>query len=186
MGSEYALLASGIQLVRLDRMLCSWYARKLMDRTGALGVPKLNVGSSIKNRFSGQFSVPFARNEPSSSSSDDLNEYAFYDTRLDDCVDNAFQALALDEKRQPFQPALWEKRGNEETNLIQVWFPGVHTNVGGGYPDQELANISLAWMIAMLAPLLEVSLEYVISERRLNEDFYDEKGKRPRPWSFGM
>jgi hypothetical protein len=32
-------------------------------------------------------------------------------------------------------------------NLQQCWFPGVHTNVGGGYPDQALADITLAWMI---------------------------------------
>ena len=99
--------------------------------------------------------------------------------------DNAFQALALDEKRSPFHPAVWEKRGNETTNLIQVWFPGVHTNVGGGYNDQELANITLAWMMAMLAPLLDLNLDLILTEYHLNEDYYESKRQRPRPWSFG-
>lgn len=99
--------------------------------------------------------------------------------------DNAFQALALDERRSPFQPAVWEKRDNETTNLIQVWFPGVHTNVGGGYNDQELANISLAWMMAMLDPLLELNLDVIITEYHENEDYYESKRKRPQPWSFG-
>jgi hypothetical protein len=31
--------------------------------------------------------------------------------------------------------------------LVQVWFPGVHCNVGGGNDDQELADITLAWMM---------------------------------------
>lgn len=44
-----------------------------------------------------------------------MNEYAFYDTTLDNCIDNAFQALALDERRGAFIPSVWEKRGNTET-----------------------------------------------------------------------
>jgi len=31
--------------------------------------------------------------------------------------------------------------------LEQTWFPGVHRNVGGGYPDTGLSDISLDWMI---------------------------------------
>jgi hypothetical protein len=33
------------------------------------------------------------------------------------------------------------------TDLRQVWFPGAHANVGGGYSDQEIANITLAWYV---------------------------------------
>ena len=29
-----------------------------------------------------------------------------------------------------------------------MWFAGVHSNVGGGYPDDSLANVSLSWMLA--------------------------------------
>jgi len=41
-------------------------------------------------------------------------------------------------------------------HLRQCWFPGVHTNIGGGYPDQELADITLAWMIEMLQNVAHV------------------------------
>ena len=34
----------------------------------------------------------------------------------------------------------------EEERLTQVWFAGVHSNVGGGYPDDSLAQVSLRWM----------------------------------------
>ena len=34
--------------------------------------------------------------------------------------------------------------------MTQVWFAGAHADVGGGYPDAELSDISLAWMIAQL------------------------------------
>ena len=70
-------------------------------------------------------------------------------------------------------------------NLIQVWFAGVHGNVGGGYDDQELSNITLAWMMAMLEPLLDIDLGYILVEKQQNEDYYKESGRRPRGWSFG-
>lgn len=38
------------------------------------------------------------------------------------------------------------------TRLRQVWFPGVHSNIGGGYSDQELANLTLAWMMSQVRP----------------------------------
>jgi len=74
-------------------------------------------------------------------------EYKFYDTSLSGIIRHAFQALALDEQRAPFSPAVWERKhmSHTTTDLRQVWFPGAHSNVGGGYPDQEVANISLAW-----------------------------------------
>lgn len=115
----------------------------------------------------------------------DFSEYRFYDTALDDCVENAFQALALDERRESYSPTLWEKRQGNKTNLIQVWFPGVHSNVGGGYPDQELANITLAWMMSMLSPLLDINLDYIVIQDKENAQYYKRQGESPRAWSFG-
>ena len=73
-------------------------------------------------------------------------EYKFYDTDLG-TIKHAFQALALDEHRGPFSPAVWERNNTDKnsTDLRQVWFPGSHSNVGGGYDDQGIANITLAW-----------------------------------------
>lgn len=160
--------AEGLERRGLTTLDVRIKAITVADTVGALGVPKLGGLSGIGKRVS-----------------DECNEYRFYDTTLDNCIDNAFQALALDEKRSPFQPAIWEKRGNDRTNLIQVWFPGVHANIGGGYNDQELSNITLAWMMAMLAPMLDINLDYILNEEQANSDYYDRKGKRPRPWSFG-
>lgn len=109
----------------------------------------------------------------------------FYDTKLSKCVENAFQALALDERRTAFSPAVWEKPRGNTTTLRQVWFPGVHSNVGGGYDDQELANITLAWMIAQLSPFLDMYPDYVMEQAEENNFYYHERRKRVRPWSFG-
>ncbi len=74
-------------------------------------------------------------------------------------VKRACHALALDDERTTFHPVLWTEAGEkspvagpdgpsiDNERLTQVWFPGVHSNVGGGYPDDSLAHIPLYWMV---------------------------------------
>jgi uncharacterized protein (DUF2235 family) len=77
-----------------------------------------------------------------------------------DRVTRACQALALDEERTTFHPELWnegdvatgpfdpdKERFIKDEQLSQVWFAGVHSNIGGGYPDDSLAYIPFVWMI---------------------------------------
>ena len=77
------------------------------------------------------------------------------DRDLSPAVHAAYQALALDERRESFEPMLWNEDGHSTQQLAgtssqtieQVWFSGVHANVGGGYPDDAVAHVSLNWMI---------------------------------------
>lgn len=72
----------------------------------------------------------------------------FHDTDLSTTVDAAFQALAIDEKRGPFRPAVWTKQPSPHAQEVeQVWFAGVHSDVGGGYADHSLADVPLLWML---------------------------------------
>ncbi len=74
----------------------------------------------------------------------------FHDTQLSSIVENAFQALAIDEKRRNFKPAVWQKQNSGENykqTVEQVWFKGVHSNIGGGYPLTGLSDITLKWML---------------------------------------
>ncbi|HEY1276582.1 MAG TPA: DUF2235 domain-containing protein [Thermoleophilaceae bacterium] len=74
--------------------------------------------------------------------------WSFHDTDLSTYVDNAFQALAIDERRRAFRPTLWNQQPDAgDQRLEQVWFAGVHCDVGGGYEDPALAELALAWMI---------------------------------------
>jgi len=67
---------------------------------------------------------------------------------LSSWVDNAFQALAIDERRKPFQPSIWEQSPKANGQVLkQVWFAGVHSNVGGSYPQAGLSDISMLWMM---------------------------------------
>ena len=61
-------------------------------------------------------------------------------------------AVALDEKRSKFAPLLvCEAINPEYTKVTEVWFPGAHADVGGGYEDStDLPSVSLRWMIQML------------------------------------
>jgi hypothetical protein len=138
------------------------------DTVGALGIPRIPIFEALGLQ------------------SRSMHDYSFYDTRLSACVENAFQALALDEHRAPFAPALWEKGpDNERTNLKQVWFPGVHSNVGGGYDDQDLANITLAWMMSRLEPFIDFRPDFILNCYDSNKAYYKSTGQKTRWWSFG-
>jgi uncharacterized protein (DUF2235 family) len=76
--------------------------------------------------------------------------HGFHDVRLSSRVRNAFHAIAIDERRKPFAPALWEVKESdlvEGQRVEQRWFCGVHSDVGGGYPDTSLSDLTLKWMI---------------------------------------
>ena len=75
--------------------------------------------------------------------------YAFHHTSLSSTVRHAFQALAIDERRGNFQPAVWVKSDRTQV-LEQVWFAGVHSNIGGGYREHGLSDTTLLWMISRL------------------------------------
>jgi uncharacterized protein (DUF2235 family) len=63
-------------------------------------------------------------------------------------------AVAIDERRAFFRTHLWRPPSDPSQpsgpkDLKQVWFPGVHCDVGGGYPEAEsgLSKIALEWML---------------------------------------
>jgi uncharacterized protein (DUF2235 family) len=72
--------------------------------------------------------------------------HQFHDVQLSKVVRNAFHALAIDEHRRAFRPALWSEKPVPGQRVEQVWFAGAHSNVGGGYPDAGLADEAFVWM----------------------------------------
>ncbi len=74
-------------------------------------------------------------------------KHQFHDTELSGVVENAYHALAIDERRAPFEPTLWMYKPKSWQTIEQVWFCGVHSDVGGGYPEYGLSDITLDWMI---------------------------------------
>ena len=75
----------------------------------------------------------------------------FHNTNLGKDVQHASHALAIDEHRGPFKPTLWTGTPAAGQTVRQVWFAGVHSDVGGGYDDKKLADIALDWMLQEMA-----------------------------------
>ena len=80
--------------------------------------------------------------------------HRFHDHDLNPYVRHAFHALSIDDRRQQFLPTLWNEptRARETGDpagqaFEQVWFPGVHADVGGGYKDSGLSDVALEWMV---------------------------------------
>lgn len=103
------------------------------DTVGALGIPALSRYGLVRKAVS-----RLTRG----------SKYAhgFHDADLGDHIDHAYHALAIDEQRGPFEPNLWKATGSPRENVQQVWFAGVHSNVGGGYVDTGLSDHALMWM----------------------------------------
>jgi uncharacterized protein (DUF2235 family) len=72
----------------------------VFDTVGSLGVPGIAIVDELKQKLGGHVY---------------RKELQFYDTTISDNVENAFQALALDEQRYSFNPCLWEKTGDTKT-----------------------------------------------------------------------
>ncbi|MDA1308455.1 MAG: DUF2235 domain-containing protein [Proteobacteria bacterium] len=69
-------------------------------------------------------------------------------------IKNAYHALSIDDQRKTFTPTLFDeskmsKDGSQQVE--QVWFAGVHSNVGGSYAKDEASYLPLSWMMARVA-----------------------------------
>jgi uncharacterized protein (DUF2235 family) len=124
---EKALLDYTYYRPNLIKMVGVW------DTVGSLGVPLGNV-PGFSSRTMG-----------------------FHDTHLSKIVQNLYQALALDEERNPYWAVLWttfvpNKPDPAETQQVtdrmieQRWFSGAHCNVGGGYLNDLMPQRPLAWI----------------------------------------
>ena len=60
---------------------------------------------------------------------------------------HAFHAVAIDERRLQFPPNLFDfSKKLPNQHFEEVWFPGVHSDVGGYYEERGLSNTALKWM----------------------------------------
>ena len=91
------------------------------DTVGALGIP-----------------VPFWGNLGE-------KEFLFHDTEPSKIIQHARHAVSIDENREDFEPTLWSRKPGSD--IMQVWFAGVHSDVGGGYDELGLSYCAAQWMI---------------------------------------
>jgi hypothetical protein len=105
--------------------------------------------------------------------------HRFYNYELTDNVRYAYQALALDDARTAFWPWVWDEHGRDENTVEQVWFTGMHSNVGGGYNRSGLAKVTLEWMMARASRhglmLREDVMNEVSAEAHVHGRMYDSR-----------
>ena len=122
--SLLAGLSSGYGMENVDIVMVG-----VWDTVGSLGIPAIFGGV-------------------------DVALYGFLDTGLHPSIKNACHALAIDERRIEFPPTLWTSQPAPGQTIEQVWFCGVHCDVGGGYApgaaddSTTLSDITLSWMMS--------------------------------------
>lgn len=105
---------------------------KRQDKKAALSLKEQSTFFDIKVEVVGVWDTVKSTPDP------DL-----HDTQLPANVIKAYHAMSIDEKREPF-PIL---KLNPEPRVLQIWFAGVHSDVGGGYANSALSDVPLRWMI---------------------------------------
>lgn len=70
-------------------------------------------------------------------------------TSMNPDIEVGRHAVSIDERRSAFRQNLWTPDPKRQQNIKQMWFAGVHSDIGGGYPESEsgLAKIALGWML---------------------------------------
>ncbi len=93
-----------------------------------------------------------------------VHRFKFNERRLPNNVEHASHALAIDEERASFAPFLWR---HDPKRTEQVWFAGVHSNVGGGYPKQGMSLVTLDWMMDRAVKASGGTLRFTSVQRQL-------------------
>jgi len=136
-GSESFFKAKNEEIVEENKTRAPEHQRSLLDPFRKVRVRYLGVWDTVAALGSRLDAV---------GETTSVSERTFHFTPIPSaCVEHARQALALDERRFDFRPEIWKNRHPHQT-MEQRWFCGVHTNVGGGYGYDGLANVPLHWM----------------------------------------
>jgi Uncharacterized alpha/beta hydrolase domain (DUF2235) len=106
-------------------------------------------------------------------------KHKFTDYTLNVNVTYAKHAISIDEDRKDFARVPWIPDASKATtrdgvgnlHFEQVWFAGVHADVGGGYPENEsrLSDVTLQWMLSA-AGVIPAGLHYDARVLRTNPD----------------
>ncbi|GAA5867022.1 hypothetical protein JCM3774_003758 [Rhodotorula dairenensis] len=74
------------------------------------------------------------------------------------------QALSAYEDRPAYRPLILQQdpKGVARGQILrQVWFPGCHTDIGGGYSQHDLSDLTLHWFVGQLSDSVAFDLDYV-------------------------
>ena len=125
------------------------------DTVGAVGMPF----EELRALFNWIYPMRFSELTPSSR------------------IKRACHALSIDDDRRTFYPELWNEKGIPAAQVDQVWFAGVHSNVGGGYVKHGMSLVALDWMMAEAEQcglrFIQADREYVHTHQDVHDELYD-------------
>ncbi len=178
----YRITGEGERRARAKAFLAShhnmWCRIKVLgvwDTVAALGLPSKALDVVVDK-------IPFWK-------------HSFHNLRLSPSVENGYQALALDDERRTFHPVLWDAEIAPDQTMEQVWFAGMHSDVGGGYPEHALSDIALQWIVQKaVGHGLRIYPKHAVSfEPDPHGTMHDSRGsgvarlyrRGPRTWNTG-
>ncbi|KAI0815026.1 hypothetical protein BC629DRAFT_1579622 [Irpex lacteus] len=112
----------------------------VFDTVGSLGLPgELNLSNKVKTLF------------------------GFPDRLLGEHIERAIQALAIDEHRKDFDCARFEQTagGRQKGQILRQ--ARSHSDIGGGFQNHDLSDISLTWMLSNIEDILSLDYKYIQS-----------------------
>ncbi len=136
-----------------SRVLVFGFSRgaALARRFASVAKKRSNI-KSLEINFLGVFDTVASISSPSRGIGTDLSvetkpasDVVFENGIMSQDVKKAVHLVALDENRIAFQPTLFDYDPNRR--ITEVWFPGVHSDVGGGYWYDGLSDSALEYMI---------------------------------------
>ncbi|OMH38011.1 DUF2235 domain-containing protein [Motiliproteus sp. MSK22-1] len=110
--------------------------------------PAVAEGAPPKIKFMGVFDTVASVNKPNVFKEENKpgSDVVFENHTLAPCVEKALHIVALDERRIAFMPTLI----NKDDRVTEIWFPGAHADVGGGYRYDGLSDQTLEFMLEFI------------------------------------
>jgi uncharacterized protein (DUF2235 family) len=160
-------LISKSGLVRYDSspsIAAAWYYFLDDARAGNYRDQKPNVTHiDAKIEFLGVWDTVYGIDTNFALKKNLFTRLRFANFNLDPSVKVGVHILAIDDTRKFFRPMLWD-RARPEQKMEQIWLPGVHSDIGGGYGKAFISTASLLSMIDRLTeycPDVDFDLAYI-------------------------
>ena len=115
-------------------------ARKFASKT-------LEAHSDLRINFLGVFDTVAAMDGIHTKGETISSDVVFENGTLNSRVLRAVHIVSLDEDRVAFEPTLINRDEENPNRITEVWFPGVHSDIGGGYWHDGLSDVSLSFMM---------------------------------------
>ncbi len=104
------------------------------------------------------------------------SDVVFEDGTVNPRVERAVHILSLDEDRVAFEPTQMNRDPEDEERIHEIWFPGVHSDIGGGYWHDGLADVALTYMIYQCKTQLKDGVSIATSSARTISDVLASQG----------